>query len=300
MTPMGYAHPQFAASFSEFGEPRRLNQSGGWLLERRIGDSERRDAMGLYPLFCCEDWDALEQDLGEVGDDCVSVILTTDPFGGYDEASLKRCFDVVRPYKDHYFADLDEPLENFASKSYRAQARKALRSVEAEIVDEPARYLDEWLELWSVLCEKHDIRGLRAFSRESFEKQLRTPGLVMCRVTHEGKPVGMDLCYQQGEVVQGHLVAMSPEAYRMGVSHAIRWTLLNHFVGKARFVNLGGVPDTDEGKRSGLAKFKLGWTNRTRKSYLCGRVFDPETYEALSRDKEGAAFFPKYRAGETL
>ena len=55
----GYAHPAYAESLAEFGVPRLLPRSGGWILERRIESFPDRDAAGCYPLFSCRDWSRL-------------------------------------------------------------------------------------------------------------------------------------------------------------------------------------------------------------------------------------------------
>ena len=62
----GYAHPAYAHSLAEFGSPRPLPRSGGWLLERPIPGSPYRDAMGCYPLFAAQDWSRLYSDLDEI------------------------------------------------------------------------------------------------------------------------------------------------------------------------------------------------------------------------------------------
>ena len=106
----GYGHPSYAASLAEFGTPRRLRRSGGWVLERRIAGTEARDAMGCYPLFVCQDWRALEADLDEL-DGLVSLALVSDPFGDYDEDVLRRCFrDVLVPFKPHFVTDVSRPI----------------------------------------------------------------------------------------------------------------------------------------------------------------------------------------------
>ena len=60
----GYRHPLYAASLAEFGEPRELPSSGGWLLERTVPQFPDRDAMGCYPIFAASDWSGLSKDLG--------------------------------------------------------------------------------------------------------------------------------------------------------------------------------------------------------------------------------------------
>ena len=63
---MGYAHPKYAFSLREFGEPRELPHCGGWILERKIPGTSYKDGMGCYPLFVCRDWTRLHEDLKEI------------------------------------------------------------------------------------------------------------------------------------------------------------------------------------------------------------------------------------------
>ena len=143
----GYLHPMYAESFQDFGAPRELKHSGGWVLERTIRNADARDAMGLYPLFCCRDWTVLKRDLDDQGARWVCIALVTDPFGDYDRALLHTTFDIVVPYKDHYVADTRVPLESFVSKSHRKNARRALNKVEVEVCPDPVSYVDDWIEL---------------------------------------------------------------------------------------------------------------------------------------------------------
>ena len=122
----GYRSALYAEAFTAFGTPRSLCDSGGWLLRRPIAQTGLSDAMGLYPLFCCADWSAVAADLRRDCADCVSVMLVSDPLGDYDEDLLRRSFDRVHPFKDHFIADLTEPLDSFVSKSHRQNARRAL------------------------------------------------------------------------------------------------------------------------------------------------------------------------------
>ncbi|MEM7130830.1 MAG: hypothetical protein AAF702_31185 [Chloroflexota bacterium] len=294
----GYLHRLYADAFQEFGTLHRLEQCAGWVLERQIRGTAAHDAMGLYPLFCCQDWHALAQDLDTHGERWVSLALVADPFGNYDESLLNMLFDVVLPYKEHYVADTEVPLDSFVSKSHYKNARRALNKVDVEVCPTPLVYLDEWIKLFSVLADRHDIRGLRAFSPDSFEKQLRVPGMVMFRAIREERTVGMDLWYVQDNVAQGHLVAFNDEGYSMSASYATKWTLLNYFVGKVRWVNFGGLPGSASPSAQGLGHFKQGWANTTRKAYFCGRIFDQERYDSLSHQLPETNFFPAYRAGE--
>ncbi|NSY39572.1 GNAT family N-acetyltransferase [Leisingera sp. ANG59] len=296
----GYRSAEYAEAFNGLGRPQPLPQCGSWLLGREIPGTALRDAMGLYPLLCCEDWAALPQELEAAGAaGLVSVTAVTDPLGAYDEALLKSCFSRAAPYKEHFIADLSAPLESFVSKSHRQNARRALRKVSVEVCDEPLRYLDDWVELYGVLAQKHGITGLRAFSRESFEQQFRVPGLVMFRAADEDGTVGLDLWYVDGDAAQGHLAAFSDRGYAKSASYATKWTLLNHFAGsKLRWVNFGGVASAAGSQGGGLAHFKQGWSNSSRQTWICGRIFDEQAYRQLTRGLPETSYFPAYRGGE--
>src|SRR5438105_60435 len=123
----GYMHANYARSLSEFGIPRALRHSGGWILERAVPGGVERDAMGAYPLFACADWSGLGTDLEDLRSELVSLALVTDPLAGCDPDQLRRCFaDVVLPFKEHFVADLARPVDALVSRHHRRYARSAL------------------------------------------------------------------------------------------------------------------------------------------------------------------------------
>jgi hypothetical protein len=299
MEPSGYLHPGYAASLTEFGTLRPLPRSGGWILVRAIPSSEARDAMGCYPLFACRDWSRLPEDLAEAGADLVSLSLVTDPFGAYDPVDLESWFDVSRPFKEHMVVELDRPGDRIASRHHRYYARRALEHLSVEVVEAPEGALDEWVELYGTLVRRHRMSGIHAFSRAAFARQLALPGAVLFRASYRGEPVGAQLWYEQEGVAYSHLQATSPSGYRMYAAYALYWTALGWFRGRVGWLDLGaGAGAASEGA-DGLARFKRGWSSGRRWTYLCGRIFDPERYEALSRARgAGTGYFPAYRAGE--
>jgi len=294
----GYLHPAYAASLAEYGTPVQLRACGGWLLIRDIPGTPHRDAMSLYPLFCCRDWRAVAGDLRELEDDLVSVTVITNPADDYSTDDLQQAFDTVHPFKQHYLVDTDLPLEETVSKSHQRLARRALKDVQVEVCEQPVNYLNEWLSLYATLARRHGVSGMRAFSRQAFATQLAVPGMTMFRAIHQGETVGMDLWYLQDGVAQGHLVACSERGYRLRAAYATKWTMLQHFYDKVRYVNLGGLAGTSDAENSGLAHFKKGWANTTRTAFLCGRVLDSEIYRRLADAAPAADYFPAYRAGE--
>lgn len=299
--PAGYEHPSYAASLAEFGIPRLLPRSGGWVLERAVGDTPHRDAMGCYPLFACRDWSALSADLEEMAGEMVSLALVADPFGEHDEERLRRWFGaVVTPFKQHFVADLSRRPEEFVSKHHRYYARRALDVVRVERCGDPARFLDDWVSLYGHLAGRHGLRGVKAFSRAAFARQFETPGLVMLRAESEGETVSAHLWYVQGEVIYSHLAATSERGYALMAPYALYWRALEAFAGEARWLNFGAGAGADGGGTDGLTQFKRGWATETRTAYFCGRVFDRRKYDELTaaRGLAPGNYFPAYRAGE--
>ena len=296
----GYLHPEYSASLAEFGVPRELLSSGGWVLERDIPGSPYRDAMGCYPLFSCQDWACLGQDLARLEGQLVSLALVTDPFGDFVVDDLAGDFDVFFRYKEHYVADLSRPIEKIVSKGHRREARRALCKVAVEPCPDPSAYVDEWTWLYGLLIKRHGIQGIRRFSTAAFERQLRLPGVVYFRVLSNGNPVGGNIFFVQHDVAYGHLSAFTDEGYSLGAAYAVKWAAYEYFADKVSWISLGAGAGLDQPRDNGLAFFKHGWATEMRPVYFCGRVLDGARYAELARTlgNPGSAYFPVYRAGE--
>ena len=298
----GYLHESYARSLAEFGEPRDLPRSQGWILVRPIAGSPHHDAMGCYPLFACRDWSKLALDLRGLSKDLVALSMVTDPFGQYDAVSLRRCFeDVVKPFKQHFVIDLGRPLESFASKHHLRNARKAQQALVVEKCEQPALFLEEWTTLYATLIERHHITGLTKFSRASFAMQLQVPGLVALRAVHKSDTVGMLLWFLQGDIGYYHLGAYSPLGYELRASFALFRFAIDYFAASGlRWLNIGAGAGVGNDGADGLTRFKEGWSTGSRTAYFCGRIFDHARYQEIVA-AHGVArtdYFPAYRFGE--
>jgi hypothetical protein len=302
-TETGYAHPSYALSLSEFGRPRPLSESGGWILERAIPGVDARDAMGPYPIFSCGNWSFLNHDLENVGGDLVSLVLVTDPFGNFTEESLRETFtDLLIPFKEHFVIDLRQPVKEFVDSHHQRNARKALRDLEVEHAPSPEALLGEWTQLYANLIDRHSITGIARFSLASFAQQLRVPGIAAFRATHGDQTVGINLWYTRGDIGYYHLGAYSEEGYRLRASFALFWRAIEYFAAAGlRWLDFGAGAGAANDASDGLTRFKRGWTNTTRMAYLCGSVFDQAKYRELSAARNPSPqnrYFPSYRAGE--
>jgi hypothetical protein len=296
----GYLHPLYPESLGEFGRPRLMQASGGWILERSIPGYEDRDAMGCYPIFVCRDWGQLSDDLAGVGNDLVSLAIVTDPFGNYTLADLQACFTTVVPFKEHHVIDLSQSGHGQVSKHHRYYAKKSLERVSVETCANPAQFLDEWVDLYGELIQRHHLKGIQAFSIKAFERQLRVPGLVVLRAVYEGKTVGVHLWYLHGDVAYSHLAAFNSTGYELMASYALYWSALDYLSGRARWLDLGAGAGTKNDASDGLAQFKRGWAKDTRMVHFCGRILNHEKYKRITEGKEMSAtdYFPAYRRGE--
>ena len=292
----GYLHRAYAESLREFGDPLALERCGGWLLKRAIPQADDYDAMGCYPLFACEDWSQLHVDLQKLQDELISVSIVADPFGEFDIEYLRECFpDVVKPFKQHFVIDLEQPLE--VHPHHLRNVRKASQLVEVEHCPEPFQFLDDWIGLYQTLIDRYGITGIAAFSRTSFHSQLSVPGIHAFRAVENDTTVGMLLWYKQGDRAYYHLGAYSPRGYELGASFVLFDYAIRYFCSRQlKWLNLGagaGANNSD----SGLTRFKQGWSNGVRTAYFCGRIFAREKYERLAA-AINTDYFPAYRLGE--
>ena len=292
-----YAGPRYAEALAEWGTPVELGGSAGWLLEQPIEVSALHDARGCYPVFSCRDWQGLPADLKRLDEKLVSVTVVTDPLAEPDAELLRKAFpDVSRPYKQHFVVDLSAGASAL-SLHHRRNVKRALQHVELQVCAAPEQHLQEWLTLYAGLRERHQIRGIAAFSSESFRKQLQLPGLRMFRASIAGQTIGLNL-WMAGEV-NGyyHLGAYSAQGYRAGAAYALFWFAIGHFRQRGlKWLNLGAGAGAVESVDDGLSRFKRGWATGTKTAYLCGRICNRAAYLLLAaRASSSPAFFPAYR-----
>jgi hypothetical protein len=296
MRARGYLHSDYVASLSHAGQPRHLQKCDGWVLERSIAGTLLRDATGCYPLFCCRDWNSIVADLEAIGDDWVSLVLVTDPFGDWNPDTLSAAFpDLVRRFKTHQIIDLSKQLK--LGSNHRRNISYSLRHLEFEVATDPLVHIDRWCALYADLVQRHRIVGIADFPRRSFEKQLITPGISAIVARRQGQIVGMTLWYRHDDHVYYHLAGYSEEGYAYSASFGLFWTAVSHFSAEGlRYLSLGS--GLDPNGEDGLSRFKRSWANQQRDVYLCGRIFDRRTYVDLANHVGAAAdvYFPSYRS----
>ncbi|MBA2603305.1 MAG: hypothetical protein H0U94_06940, partial [Acidobacteria bacterium] len=258
-----------------------MPRCGGFVLRRRIPQTAADDAMGCYPLFACQHWRCLGEDVTALGEETVALSLVTDPLGDYGPEELRTIFpDLCRPYKDHFVVDLDRGYA-VPSTHHRRNVRRAQGSIEVERSPDPAGHAAEWVSLYQQLIARYEVRGIPAFSPVSLVCQLQVPGLTMFRGVYRGVTAGITLWYTQGDSAYYHLGAYSGVGYAMHASFAIFHQAIEHFRGRVRILSLGAGAGAWGDGTDGLTRFKRGWATGTRPAWLCGRIFDHRRYAAL-------------------
>jgi hypothetical protein len=255
--------------------------------------------MGCYPIFSCQNWQQLPEDLNLLESRFVSLSLVADPFGDYLAENLSAWFNRVVAFKQHHIVDFSKPVS--ISKHHAYYSRKAAREAGIEAGPAPDGFAEKWTELYSNLVEKHDLKGIKAFSNASFELQMKVPGIVVFRAIRDGVLVGAHLWYEQQGVAYSHLAATTDVGYGLNCSYAIYAAAIEYFRNRVDFINFGaGAGVGLNRKEDGLGWFKAGWANSSRTAYFCGRILNAARYTALARGSQqrDTAYFPAYRSGE--
>ena len=294
----GYLHPEYAASLSEWGKPRELTVAGGWVLERTIPDTSRRDATGCYPLMACRNWSRLEDDFAHFADEWVSFVAVPDPLGAPGEAELRKLFaDHVRPFKAHYTIELATWSEA-AKPVHRARVRQGDERVTVEVRPAIPADIDQWDVIYAELIARKQLSGLHTFSRAAFETLLQVPGVYISRAAAKGETVCMSIWVTHADCVYSHLTASTAIGYELSAAYPMIDRAIRYFQSRSfALIDLGGGAGLDDDATDGLASFKRGWSNSVRQAYICGRIFDHAAYRSLTGERT-TDYFPAYRSGE--
>lgn len=298
----GYASRSYAAALPHMGVPVFLERSHGWLLSQPIGESGYNDLRSAYPLFCCAEWQRLQDDIVALDQSFAAVSLVTDPFGDFTETTIRDCFpDIAFPFKTHYVADLSVPPRSFVANHHLRNVSKANKDLELFEAPRESGSVDAWCALYANLVKRHNIKGVQAFSRVSFQRQFDVPGLRVFVARKNDEIAGMLLCMTQGKYGYYHLAAYSELGYQLRASFGLMMfcfeTLANDGI---ELISLGGAAGllNTQSTDDGLARFKKGWSNSIRDVWFCGRIINEGAYSSICPNHRQSQrdFFPAYRS----
>lgn len=269
---------------------------GGHALLRPMPDGSGLDAATAYPLGGFDAVVDLEEGLAALRSaGAVSLAVVADPLNAPDPTALAGRADLHRRLKTHYI--LDRSVGVYApSKHHRYEIRRAQRQVTVDRVALPST-MEQWRRLYDHLADRHAIGPARLTPRH-FDALAADPQALVLAARLAGDIVAMSIWLSDGEVAHNHLGASSEAGYAAGASYALYAAAIEELA-TCRLLDLGGMPGLTDDPSHGLARFKRGFCNAERATWLSGFVLDRARYEdavtAAGADGAGG-FFPAYRA----
>ncbi|WP_420562829.1 GNAT family N-acetyltransferase [Thalassobaculum sp.] len=269
---------------------------GGHVLLRSVPGGDAIDAASAYPMggFDAQtDPGAGVEAMRAVG--AVSLSVVADPLNAPDAAWMARHADVHRRLKTHYVLDRDAgPFT--PSKHHRYEIRRARRQVTVDRVD-LAEVLPRWEHLYGHLSERHEIAAGSRLGARHFAALAGDPQALVFAARVAGEIVAMSIWLSDGEVAHNHLGASSEAGYEAGASYAL-YAAAIEALPDCRVLDLGGAPGFTDDPSHGLARFKRGFANAERATWLSGFILDRAAYDAAvaaSGVDPSTGYFPAYR-----
>lgn len=295
---LGYASPRYAASFAAIGDVLTLPRSGTWVVSRAIRGGHF-DVAGLYPFSVCAKWQDLTADVDYLRDlGAVSWVLVSDPFAQEEVSRCLKGWDVFRPFKTHFWVDLQSNWRALRKKNTRNSCNKALREHTVDVVSWPdsAHFGNEFWALYRASSRRRDFGQASRMSLEMITGQLAVPGCVLVVARRSGVCVGMMICYAQHDTGYLHLLGLDDQALTHGTSYALIYRGLESLEERGvRRASLGGAAGTVDDPSDGLYRFKRRWSRKVTETMLAGVVLDPHRYSELAGRSPRGDFFPAYR-----
>ena len=119
-----YNKADYAGCFHDEADLIHLPNVDSWLVRRKINGSDLTDLINPYPIFKCQDFSRINEDIQFLSKSVedVSLTLRTDPF---DEAVIDKfrsVFDYIKPFKKHYITNLITPWRELVSRRCKRYA----------------------------------------------------------------------------------------------------------------------------------------------------------------------------------
>jgi hypothetical protein len=290
-----YATDVYARSLLRDGRTVSVPEWGCSVLVRPVADG-LEDAAGVYPLaILAKDADILGGlvRLGRLG--LVSIVAVVDDFHRPPLERLSREFDFVRPFKQHFLhrPDLTQPAYN---KHHRYEVRRAERALEVGVMD-LGRHLDDWIELYATLMARHELSEMHKLPPAHHPALATLDGVTAIGAWLGKELVACHIWVHDRGHVHSHLGASSESGYACSAAYVVYDASIRHFR-DAELINLGGAAGYVDHPDNGLTRFKRGFSNAAARSYICGKILDPDRYSALVERTapHQTEFFPAYRA----
>lgn len=274
---------------------------GGHVLLRPLPSGAGLDAATAYPMGGFQPQADLDGGLASLrAAGAISLTVVADPLNAPDADWLARRADRHRRLKTHYVIDR-EAGPAAPSKHHRYEIRRAQRQVTVERVALSA-VRTRWDELYGLLSERHRIAEGARLDERHFTALTADPQALVLAARAAGEIVALSIWLSDGDVAHNHLGASSEAGYAAGAGYALYAAAIDSLAA-CRVLDLGGAPGLTDDPSHGLARFKRGFANAERATWLSGFVLDRAGYDAAVAAAGTAApgvdpstgFFPAYR-----
>lgn len=289
-----YATFEYVQSLSFNGQAFDVPEWGSAVVSRPT-ELDLADVAGSYPMTVLSPGVDLAGGLARLREaGFVSAVIVLDDYHRPLMTALESAFDLVRPFKTHYVVDRSVG-DAAPSRHHRYEIKKSLSSVNVEAFA-LRDHFEQWLGLYENLTFRHGLSGMHDFPRSHHELLSEMPGVTAVGAFADGVLLAAHIWVEHGGRVHSHLAASSEKGYGLGAAYAVNDASIRLFP-DVGIINLGGGAGYEDDSSNGLARFKMGFTNATSRSYVCGKILDAGKYAQLSATRDSASnFFPTYRA----
>jgi hypothetical protein len=121
--------------------------------------------------------------------------------------------------------------------------------------------------------------------------------MTVFEATDAGQTHAMACFLTVEERVYAHHLGVTEEGRAKNIIHGMYAFALDHFSGRARYLDFGSNTGITDNPDDGLSRFKQGWCSETRRSFVGGKILNTDLYHRLCRDRgvRQSAYFPAYR-----
>lgn len=292
----GYRQNGFAESL---GTGLYLENVKGSVLRRKIGTTGTHDVVNPYPVFACSNFANFEDDLTSLRvEGAIALTVRTDAFDEMNVLSTRDIWDWFKPFKTHFITDLTEPWRDTAARNAKRYEKRAREDFEFSLVSSPSEYAADLARLNEIILNRTQINKSAGLSVKTLEKQLNLRGVRLFKAEDSQGPQGLALFMKTDRKAYAYLLGATDEARSKHVIYGLYGYALDALSAEVDAVDFGGNPGPTDDLSNSVGLFKQLWTNRTATSYICGKIFNPEAYGKLCKDRPALSpnYFPAYRA----
>lgn len=216
----------------------------------------------------------------------------------YDNVSDFENFYDTEAIRKIVITDLtvDDVFQDQFSKSCRKKIRKLLKNelIEYEIIEQP-QHIEDFYKVYYSTMDRNQADDYYYFDKNYFENALSLyrENIVQTNILYDSKVIASGFYFVSDGNIHLHLSGTLSEYLELSPAYLLRYAIImwgseNGY----SYVNNGGGRSRDE--NDSLFRFKSRFGKKLNDFYIGKKIYKPEVYNELSKNKTGE-FFPAYR-----